>query len=214
MARLLALLLALALCGCAQQPAEELATVYDAPAEVQAEVGCVGTMTQENYPAGCEVVSLINALHTFGVDLDFEHAYACFDKSDWDFANAWWGDPYTEGAAYPPAMVTAARRALQGTAIQVRDMTGETLEGIADALANGGVCIVWTTTDDAPPVWTGWTVDGWEMYANEHCVVVHGIDISDGSISVMDPLKGDRLMSADVFEEIWTACGSMAVAIY
>lgn len=213
MARILALLVALALSGCAHQPAEELATVYDAPAEAQAEVGRVGTMTQEDYPAGCEIVSLINAVHTFGIDLDFEHAYDCFDKGP-GFVGTWWGDPYTEGAAYPPAMVTAARRALKGTAIQVRDMTGETLEGIADTLANGGVCIVWTTTDDAPPVWTGWTVDGWEMYANEHCVVVHGIDISDGSVSVMDPLKGDRRMAIGAFNEIWTACGSMAVAIY
>ena len=212
MARLLVLLVALALSGCVQHPSDELATVYDAPAETQTEAGRVGTMTQELYPAGCEVVSLINALHTFGIDLDFEHAYGCFDKSDWDFVNAWWGDPYTEGAAYPPAMVTAARRALQGTAIQVRDMTGCSVEDLTGVLDGGGVIIVWATTDDALPRWTEWEVDGWRMYANEHCAVLHGLE--DGIASVMDPLKGDRRISADVFEEIWTACGSMAIAIY
>ena len=74
--------------------------------------------------------------------------------------------------------------------------------------------IVWTTTDDAMPRWTGWTVDGWEMYANEHCCVVHGLDVEGGAVSVMDPLKGDRRMDIGAFNRIWTACGSMAVAIY
>ena len=211
MARLLVLLVALALSGCVQHPSDELATVYDSPAEVKAEVGRVGTMTQELYPAGCEVVSLINALHTFGVDLDFEHAYGCFDKGP-GFVETWWGDPYTEGAAYPPAMVTACRRALQGTAIQVRDMTDCSMEDLTGVLDGGGVLIVWTTTDDALPRWTEWEVDGWRMYANEHCAVLHGLE--DGVAYVMDPLKGDRRISADVFEEIWTSCGSMAVAIY
>lgn len=210
MGSVLAILLALSLCACSSEPVE-LATVYDSPAEVESEVGRVGSMTQEDYPAGCEIVSLINALHTFGIDYSFGQAYGLFDHSDSDFVNAWWGDPYVMGAAYPPAMVEALERGLAGTDIDVRDMTGETLEGFADAFQDGGVCIAWVTTDDAPPEWTGWVVDGYEMYANEHCVVVY--DLSDDGVSIMDPLHGDRLMDTAEFNEIWTACGSMAVRI-
>lgn len=190
---------------------EPMPIVSDSPAEDRAEVGAVGTATQEDHMAGCEVYALMNALQKFGIELSFEEAYGLFDKSQDDFVTSWWGDPDIEGAAYPPAMVTAAERALDGTAIQVRDMTGETLEGVHDAIEGGGVAIVWVTTDDSLPVWTGWVVDGYEMYANEHCVVVHGID-GEG-VRIMDSLKGDRVMDTGVFNEIWQACGAMGVAI-
>lgn len=209
-ARLLAVLLAFALCGCSHQ-STDLATVYDSPAETVAEVGSVGTMTQEDYPAGCEVVSMINALHTFGINLSFGEAYGMLDHSDWDFVHAWWGDPYIEGAAYPPAMVDALGLALADTEIDARDMTGETLEGFVDTFQAGGVVIAWVTTDGAMPRWTDWEVDGYRMYSNEHCVVA--FDISDDGVDIMDPLSGERVIDTATFNEIWTACGSMAVRI-
>ena len=61
------------------------------------------------------------------------------------------------------------------------------------------------------PVWSGWEVEGWPMYANEHCIVVYGI--RDGEVLCSDPLRG--LTSAPLGEwyAVWDACGQMAVAI-
>ena len=204
--------LSLALAGCSAESREpELATVVDSPAEDRAEVGAVGTATQEEHPAGCEIYALMNALQKFGIEYDFDETYSFFDRSDDNFVVAWWGDPDTEGAAYPPAMVTAAKRALRGTAIEARDMTGETLEGIHDAIDGGGVAIVWVTTDDGMPRWTDWWCGAYRMYANEHCVVVY--DISDEGVYIMDSLAGERVIAASAFNEIWQACGAMGVSI-
>ena len=173
----------------------------------------VGSMLQmPDYATGCEVVSLINALHAFGVSMDFDEAFALFDKSGSDFVNAWWGDPYGGGgAAYPPAMEAAANRALLGTPYRAEDVTGCGLQGIADCIQSGGIAIAWTTTDMQPPVWSGWEVDGWPMYANEHCVVLCGS--AGGVVRVMDPLHGFVTVDEGSFRDVWEACGSMAVCI-
>lgn len=203
----LVLLAALLLAGCVQRPVEELATVYDTPAPASEPP----VIMQEEHPAGCEVYCLQAALAAFGYEEGFDDVYALFDHSDSDFVTAWWGDPDTGGAAYPPAMMEAANRALAGTPRRATDITGCTAEGIKDALDGGGLVICWFTTDYAYPVWTGWWVGDWQMYANEHAIVVY--DLSGDGVRAMDPLRGDVLMRTGTFIDIWTACGSMAVEI-
>lgn len=199
----------------------ELATVYDSPAEESTEPKTVivdgmaigDTLQLPEYPAGCEIVTLMNALEHFDIEMTFDETYALFDKSTIDFVNAWWGDPYTQGAAYPPAMVNAAKRAVAGTDIQVRDMTDETLEGIFDTVVTrGGVAIIWYTTDHESPRWTSWEVDGYYMYENEHCAVVYFM--SNGTLYISDSLEGLISMEVSEFNKLWEACGSMAVAMY
>ena len=165
-----------------------------------------------DYPTGCEVVSMINALHAFGVSMGFDDAFALFDKSDHDYVNAWWGDPYGGGgAAYPPAMEAAANRALIGTQYGATDITGCGLQGIADCVQSGGIAIAWVTTDMQQPAWSGWEVDGWPMYANEHCVAVYGI--CEGDVLVSDPLRGLVSIPLGEWFSVWDSCGRMAVAI-
>lgn len=198
--------------GNVQHETVELATVYDSPASPQYIVDgkAIGDELQyPDHPAGCEIVALQNALEAFGIEKSFDDTFALFDKSDSDFVNAWWGDPDTEGAAYPPAMVEAVERA----GLYARDMTGETLEGIADAVeTHGGVAIIWYTTDLEPPRWTGWKVDGWEMYANEHVAVVY--HMAGDMLYISDPIRGLTAMEVGEFNELWEACGSMGVAVY
>lgn len=180
---------------------------------IRAYTGEVGSMLQTpDYLTGCEVVSLINALHAFGVSMSFDDAFALFDKSGSDYVHAWWGDPYGGGgAAYPPAMEAAASRALLGTPYRADDVTGCGLQGIADCVQAGGVVVAWVTTDMEPPVWSGWEVDGWPMYANEHCVVVYGL--CDGDVLVSDPLRGLVSIPLGEWYAVWDSCGMMAVAI-
>ena len=184
-----------------------MATVYDTPAPASVPEA----LDQSEHAAGCEVICLQSALGAIGYERSFDEVYALFDHSDADFVTAWWGDPDAEGAAYPPAVERAASRALAGTPWTARDVTGCTLEGIADATGSGGLAICWFTTDYAYPRWSGWTVGDWEMYANEHAIVVY--DVSGGNVCAMDPLQGLVAMSAGTFDDIWTACGSMAVEI-
>lgn len=165
-----------------------------------------------DHPAGCEIVALQSALSTFGIDLDFEQTFSMFDHSDTDFVNAWWGDPDTEGAAYPQAVTKAAKRALMGTEYQAENITGYGFQSIIDAIEARGVVIAWYTTDGQAPRWTTWAVDHWAMYENEHALVVY--DVDDQDVLCMDPLRGKRKIPLDEFQSIFEACGSMAVAIH
>lgn len=170
-------------------------------------------MQLPDYPAGCEIVTLQNALEAFGVDLTFDETYALFDHSDSDFAYAWWGDPYTQGAAYPPAMLNAVNRALESRGYIALNISGGNLEDIFHyVIEKDGLVIVWYTTDYELPRWTDWVIDQYQMYKNEHCVLVY--DIADTDAHVMDPLKGDVDIPLKDFRKIWEACGALAVAVY
>lgn len=171
-----------------------------------------GSMLQNpDYPAGCEIVTLVNALDGYGVHVSFDEAYAAFDKSDDDFVSAWWGDPYTEGAAYPPAMVAAANRLLDGTAYEATDISGASRSELEWHVEHGSIVIAWHTTDGLRPCWTGWVVDYEEMYSNEHCMAVYAV--SDGLVHVSDPLVGLMGVDEGSWMDVWEQCGSMAVAI-
>lgn len=194
--------------------APKLATVTDSPSkEVDAARAPGQEMQMPDYPTGCEVVALQNALDGFGVNLNFDEVYGLIDKSEDDFVTAWWGSPYgSGGAVYPPGMATAANRALAGSGYVALDATGATLEGIADCLGRRGLALVWITTDMQPPRFTGWDIGKWRMYDNEHCAVVY--DMHDGLLFLQDPLHGDVSVPVGEFQEVWEACGSMMVTIY
>lgn len=163
------------------------------------------------YPAGCEIVSLQNTLCAFGVDLTFEETYALFDKSNSDFVYHWWGNPETEGAAYPPAMVAAANRALDGTEFSAMDITGCSFAEIEKYTGQGKLVISWYTTDGNSPRWTDWSVNGHMMYENEHCVVVYAT--YDGKVYFSDPMYGMVDIGMDMFDKVWQECGAMAVVV-
>lgn len=202
------------------KPSEpELAIVHDPPAgssepeSVVVDGLPIGNHSQlPDYPAGCEIVSLMNALEHFDIHKTFDETFYYFNKSNVDFVNAWWGDPHIEGAAYPPAMTTAATRAVEGTGIQVQDITGETIDDIRDIISREGVVLIWYTTDYGPPRWTNWEVDGYHMYDNEHCAVVYFM--TDDDVCISDPLNGSISMNISDFDTLWKSCGSMAVAMY
>ncbi len=206
------------LAGCVGTVDEEaattgLVTVIDSPAEDVAPARAPGQeMQMPDYPTGCEIVSLQNALEGFGLGLTFDEVYALFDRSEHDFVNAWWGSPYgSGGAVYPPGMVAAANRGLEGSGHSAADATGCGLDGISACLDDRGLAIAWITTDMEPPRFTGWALGKWLMYANEHCAVVY--DMGDGKIFLQDPLHGDVSYPIEDFLEVWEACGSMVVTI-
>ena len=212
----LAIAVALLMPGCAtgdQDPAGSLETpiVHDSPGKEDRNAERPGEVLQmPDHPAGCEICALQSALGYIGIDLTFDDTYALFERSESDFVNAWWGDPMTEGAAYPPAVIEAASRALDGTGRHASDASLCTVDELAEMVDDGAVSICWVTTDYAAPIWTGWYCDGSQMYSNEHAILVY--DMS-GGVYAMDPLRGYVAMGRDAFADIWQACGSMAVVI-
>ena len=180
--------------------------IYDTPATEPANI-----LQLPDYPAGCEIIALQSALGGIGVERDFAEVYGAFDKSGSDFVNSWWGDPYSEGAAYPPAVCEAAWRLLAGTGHSALNVTGLSLAGLSEAVNGGDLAICWVTTDYAMPRFGAWTVDGYTMYANEHVIVVY--DVVGGHVLAQDPLRGRVVMAEETFRTIWEDCGSMAVLL-
>lgn len=187
----------------------ELATIVeDGPVEERMPGD---TLQMPDYPAGCEIITLMNTLYAYGVNLTFDEAYALFDTSDDDFVDSWWGNPYIEGAAYPPAMVRAALRGLEDTDYRAQNISGCTMDDIDEHTENGELVIIWYTVDGQSPRWTGWIINGYEMYANEHCAVIY--DIEGDAVKLSDPTYGMTEMNYNDFESVWNECGSMAVVI-
>lgn len=164
-----------------------------------------------DYPAGCEPVSLCILLESYEYEASMPGIMYYFDRSQSDFINAYWGSEYSEGAAYPPAVIEAANRYLmhQGSKLEAVDLTGSGWDAIEWLMDEGQPVMCWVTVGYHWPIWSDWEVDGWPMYANEHCVVLYGLE--DGKAKVSDPLEGMIDVDAERFRDVWERCGGMAV---
>ena len=170
-------------------------------------------MQLPDYPAGCEPVSLCILLESYEYEASMPGIMDFFVRSQSDFVHAYWGSEYSEGAAYPPAVVEAANRYLseQGARIEARDITGTYWGTIEALIGEGKPVMCWVTVGYNWPIWSDFYSGDWRMYANEHCVVLYGLDGSTAYVS--DPLEGLIEVDAGTFADVWIRCGSMAVFI-
>lgn len=178
-------------------------------------VDSVGVYIQmPDYPAGCEPASLSLLLKSYSYEANIDELMGYFDLTTDDFVHGYWGSIYSEGAAYPPAVVEAANRYLseQGSRLEAREITGYNWDAIERLIFDGKPIMMWCTTDYAYPYYLDiWEIDGYYMYANEHCVVLYGVD--EENVYVSDPLQGLISYPKEEFERIWVLCGSMAVIL-
>ena len=168
-----------------------------------------------DYPAGCEPISLSLLLNSYSYDIGMPDIMNYFDKSSDDFVHAYWGDIYSVGAAYPPAVVEAANRYLaeQGSRLEAYDISNFSWDAIEKTVSEGRPVMLWCTSDYQHPYYYGkWEIDGYYMYANEHAVVMY--DYDDTYVYVSDPLRGYTQFDKSEFETIWNLCGRMGVALY
>nr|DAV56265.1 MAG TPA: peptidase [Caudoviricetes sp.] len=175
----------------------------------------VGVARQKpDYPAGCEPMSLVIVLKSYGYDATMPEILALMDYSEWSFADSFWGSPFDVGAVYPKGLANAANRYLeiQGSGLKAVGVTGMDYEVLALRTKHGLPAICWFTTDYEDPRWTGWADEGLQMYENEHALVLYGFD-GDGYALVSDPLRGRSRILESRFEEIWEECGGMAVVL-
>lgn len=166
-----------------------------------------------DYPAGCEPISLTLLLNSYSYDIGMPDIMEYFDITTNDFVNGFWGSIYSEGAAYPGAVVTAANRYLeeQNSKLRARAISGYSWDVIKELVTDGKPLMMWCTTDYQPPIFMDWHIGNMYMYVNEHCVVVYGVE--NDVVYISDPLRGHIEVPEKDFSELWKLCGSMAVML-
>lgn len=163
---------------------------------------------------GCEIVSLGIALESMGIDADLNRIVSDFLNVDGHFATGYSGSPYSKGAGYPPGIAEAANKYLAslGESARAHNLTGSSLNTLKGIVREGYPVLIWTTMDFKDPQFAAAFDNGIEWYSNEHCVVLYGFDGDKALVS--DPLEGLVERDLNRFADIYTQCGSMALAIF
>lgn len=196
---------------------------YILPDSYEIDVNCV--YQNPELPTGCEVTSLTTVLNHFGYTIgkmDMANNYLIKDNyGATDFSTAFIGNPQTERGygCYSPVIVNTAQRFLDdhGNLHSVEDLSGYELRELFKVISNDYPIVVWCTMSLVEPkevyVWTlAGNIDVYWM-RNEHCVVLTGYDLAEGTVTVSDPQKGIIKYNLDRFEKRFTQLGKQAVAI-
>lgn len=165
-------------------------------------------MQYPELPTGCEATAVSTLLRMHGYNVSKTEVADAMPKSDWDFVDCFWGDPYEEtgGACMSPCAAATANLFLDdgAEAIAVRSTLGELdLEG-------GLPACVWVTINLEEPRATR-KLNGFTCYTPSHCVVVRKIE--NGTVYCYDPLSGVVDYPLELFKKRYEQLGSQAVFI-
>ncbi len=176
-------------------------------------------------PTGCEVTSLTTVLNYFGYTIgkmDMANNYLIKEKyGATDFSTAFIGNPQTERGygCYSPVIVNTAQKFLNdyGNMHSVVDLSGYELSDLFKVVSSDYPIVVWCTMSLVEPreiyAWSlAGNIDVYWMQ-NEHCVVLTGYDLVEGTVTVSDPLKGIVKYNLQAFEKRYIQLGKQAVAI-
>lgn len=168
-------------------------------------------------PAGCEVAAMTSVLRALGFDTDlvaFTDDYVLKVEGEPELVYSYSGSPYERGAAFPPAMARAGNAYLKDQDSPWRFIEPEnaTIDDMIKVVSTGRPVLLWTTMYGAAPEFASITIDGYEWYNNEHCVVFFGL-ADDGNMQIMDPLSGISTQDRKKFEEVYAACGQHALVL-
>lgn len=173
-------------------------------------------------PTGCEITSLTMLLRYYG----FEDAEKEIMVDEYlvyanEYVTGFFGDPRSESGAgvYPPGLAATADNFLQAheSKLYVKDLTGSTRDILYAYLAHGDPIVIWNTMyfGDNLPSGIIETYNGqeYEWDYNEHCIVLTGYNLAEGTVTVNDPLEGIVEREADRFFELYEKMGSMAMVL-
>lgn len=182
-------------------------------------------------PQGCETAALTSLLNHYGYEVDMRKlAEEHLPKADFTKKNgrnygpdpdeAYAGDPSKISGWYCNAkpIAEAANSFFQEEKIFDRavDISGISREKLIDEVQKGNPVLVWTTVDLAPVK----RVAGWyeektgkrmEVPVNSHCVLLNGFE--GKRLFVMDPLRGQQTVEAELFFESYYELGGYAVKL-
>ncbi|HHX56998.1 MAG TPA: C39 family peptidase, partial [Clostridiales bacterium] len=196
---------------------------YIMPESYEINVNCV--YQNPELPTGCEVTSLTTVLNYFGYKIgktDMANNYLIKDKyGATDFSTAFIGNPQTTRGygCYSPVIVNTAQRFLNdyGNIHSVVDLSGYELSELFKVVSSDYPLVIWCTMSLVEPkevyVWSlAGNIDVYWMQ-NEHCVVLTGYDLVEGTVTVSDPLKGIVKYNLQAFENRYNQLGKQVVAI-
>lgn len=196
---------------------------YLRPMEDSVVLAVPNIMQNPELPTGCESVALTMLLHYWGYDTlekcEIADNYLTYDSTN--FVTSFVGDPHTENGAgiFAPGLTAAANRFLKdhGDSRIARDLTGTSFEGLLAYVSQGDPVVVWNTVDMQEPgdVNAHYYYQGktYNFYKEEHCMVLCGYDLTQGTVLVSDPQAGLVWRDLDEFSSIYKKMGSNAMAI-
>lgn len=196
---------------------------YLRPMEDSVVLAVPNIMQNPELPTGCESVALTMLLRYWGYDTlekcEIADNYLTYDSTN--FVTSFVGDPHTENGAgiFAPGLTAAANRFLKdhGDSRIARDLTGTSFEGLLAYVSQGDPVVVWNTVDMQEPgdVNAHYYYQGktYNFYKEEHCMVLCGYDLTQGTVLVSDPQAGLVWRDLDEFSSIYKKMGSNAMAI-
>lgn len=166
-------------------------------------------MQYPELPTGCEATAVSTLLRMNGYPASKTEVADAMPKSDWDFVDHFWGDPYKEtgGACMAPCAAATANLFI-GDGAEAIAVKGSSLEEIE--LEGGLPACVWVTIDLEEPT-ARKTIGRYTFYTPSHCVVLRKIE--DGRAYCYDPLSGVIDYPLDLFKKRYEQLGSQAVCI-
>jgi len=175
-------------------------------------------------PTGCEVTSLTSVLNHLGYDVDkCTLADDYLDKGEigvTDYRSAFVGNPreLSSYGCFAPVIVNCANKYLaqNQSFYRAHDLSGTKLSDLYDIVDEGVPVIIWGTMYLAK----SYLMESWiigtrtvEWYANEHCMVLYGVDRENGVLYVADPLRGNVEYPEELFEQRYNEMFMQAVVI-
>ena len=166
-------------------------------------------MQYPELPTGCEATAISTLLRMHGYDVSKTEVADAMPKSETDFVNHFWGDPYSRhgGMCMAPCAAATANLFIDDGAAAVA-VKGPSLEELE--LEGGLPACVWVTIGLDEPVALR-SLDGYTCYTASHCVVLRKIE--DGLAHCYDPLSGVVEYPLQTFRERYEQLGSQAVFI-
>ena len=175
-------------------------------------------------PTGCEITSLTTVLNYFGYSVDkgtmadrYLPKCGLGDGSFWDY---FLGDPrdsYSFGC-YSNPIVAAANSYLetQGSQHKVYNYSNSSFSTLLQQIEAGFPVVLWSTMDLKTAYMTKqWEINGETIQwtAPEHCVVMIGYDLSAGTVTISDPMRGMVVRNLQTMASRYEQMHSQAVVI-
>ncbi len=175
-------------------------------------------------PTGCEVTALSMALGYYGFEADkveLAEEALLYNREDDNMAKGYIGDPFSNTGAgcFAPALTATADYYFAENDANYRayDISGTELEDLCAYIAADTPVLVWTTMYMLRPTFgeqiSEYNGHSCRWYNEEHCVVLTGYDLEEGTVQVNDPLDGIVARGMEEFADIYNLTGKNAVVL-
>lgn len=200
----------------------DLLSYEELPRAVSLEVPEVRQLPE--LPTGCESVALTMALEYEGFMLyktTIAREFLIYNQETDNMAIGYIGDPFSKDGAgcFAPAIAATADSFFedQGYDYAAYNISGSEMEELLSYIQAGTPVVLWTTMYMAEPEFTEDTTeyDGefYRWYYQEHCVVLSGYDLDNGTLQINDPLEGIVTRDYEEFKSIYDTVGKYAVVV-